>query len=70
MTDYTTSERSARMAAKRRAEGWGEFRIWTPPDAPTDQLRRVFPSARGGVEWLAVIKAALAHADHKPEGNP
>lgn len=65
MTDYTRSERMARMTANRKAEGWARFSIWTPPDAPMDELRRRFPSGRGGVDWMGVIKAALA--GHKPD---
>lgn len=69
MTDYTASERAARMAEKRRAEGWGQFRIWTPPGTPMDELKRRFPSERGGVNWSAVIAAALDKAGHQGAGT-
>lgn len=69
MTDYTKSERMARMAEKRRAEGWGQFSIWTPPDAPIAELKRRFPTGRGGVDWMAVIAAALDKAGHQGAGS-
>ena len=63
MTDYTASERAARLAEKRRIEGWGQFKVWTPPGTPIDQLRERFPGPAGGIDWPAVIKAALSEQD-------
>lgn len=69
MTDYTASERVARMNAKRRAEGWGQFKVWTPPGTDIEALRRAYPGKKGGIDWGKVLSAALAHADHHPEAG-
>lgn len=69
MGDYTRSARAARLTEKRKAEGWQRFNVWTPPATPVDRMKRLFPGKQGGIDWEAVISAALAHADHKPEGG-
>lgn len=69
--DNTRNERAARMMEKRRAEGWQQFRIWTPPSTPVDRLKTAFPGKQGGINWEEVISAALAHSgQHQGEEQP
>jgi hypothetical protein len=68
MGDYTQTERAARMKAKRQAEGWKMASVWTP-GANLEALREAFPGSRGGVDWEAVIKAALSVVGRKPTEN-
>ena len=65
MTDYTASERAARLAEKRRAEGWAQFKVWAPPGTDIEALRRAYPGKKGGINWSKVLCAALAHAEHQ-----
>jgi hypothetical protein len=63
MADNTRCERAARLTEKRKAEGWQRFNVWAPPGTPVDRLRRQFPGPQGGLNWDAIMEAALAHAE-------
>jgi hypothetical protein len=63
MGDYTRTERAARLIEKRKAEGWKRWNVWTPPTVPVDRLRRAYPGPQGGLDWVAIAQAALAHAE-------
>lgn len=68
MTDYNRSERNQRYESRLLAEGYRRIAGWVPGTA-VDELRRVYPTDRGGIDWMAVIKAALA--SHKTDqGQP
>jgi hypothetical protein len=70
MGDYTRTERTARMNERRKAEGWRRFNIWAPPTAPVERLRRQFPGPQGGLNWDAIMEAALAHAEQRQGEQP
>ena len=63
MGDYTRTERTARMNERRKAEGWKRFNAWIPPTTPIERLRQQFPGPQGGLDWVAIAQAALAHAE-------
>lgn len=67
--DNTRSERIARLTERRKADGWRRFNIWTPPDAPIERLRNLFPGKQGGLNWDAIMEAALKAAEQEREGH-
>ncbi len=64
-------ERQKRLIAKRQSEGQERHALWAPREE-IEELRRRFPGPRNGVNWRAVITAALKVADRNPEdtGTP
>ncbi len=61
-------ERQLALIEKRKAEGLKRFCFWCAP-ADVEVLRGRYPGERGGVDWQAVIKAALTPAP-QPEAAP
>lgn len=70
MADHTRTARAARLTEKRKIEGWKRFNVWTPPTAPVERLRRQFPGPQGGLNWDAIMEAALAHAEQGQGEQP
>jgi hypothetical protein len=68
MADNTRCERAARLRERRLAEGQKKLDLWAPGEE-VDALKAAYPGPYGGVNWRAVIAAALAHADHHPEAG-
>jgi hypothetical protein len=52
------ADRRAKHEAQRRAEGYRRVPIWVHRDE-LDALRARYPGPRGGVDWQAVVRAAL-----------
>jgi hypothetical protein len=60
-TAASTAQRQTRHEQKRRAEGFQRVPIWVH-ESELAALRQRYPGPRGGVEWGAVIQAALGDA--------
>lgn len=69
MTDYNRSERNQRYESNLQAKGYCRIAGWVP-GATVDAIRRAYPTTRGGIDWEAVIKAALEKANPTGEGAP
>lgn len=54
----STSERQRDLKQRRKAEGIHRVMIWVSAD-DREALRQHFPGPRGGIDWQAVITAAL-----------
>lgn len=54
----TTSERQSELKARRQIQGKREARIWATGD-DLERLRAKYPGPRGGIDWQAVIRAAI-----------
>ena len=52
------SERQKALKDSRKASGQRLSNVWLPA-VSLDQLREKFPGPRGGINWLAVVEAAL-----------
>lgn len=64
LTAQNGSERQKRLIARRQAAGMSRLSIWLT-DAEVDALRNRYPGPRGGVDWRAVVAAALRGAAHE-----
>ena len=62
-TSASMADRRAKHEAKRKAEGYQRVPIWVSHDEMTT-LRNRYPGPRGGVDWGAVVAAALRGSDH------
>jgi hypothetical protein len=56
----TTAERQRRLTEKRRAEGKQKYTVWAAPEI-VESLKAAFPGQRNGIDWQAVLTAALHH---------
>jgi len=54
----STAERQARYKQQRKAEGKRRAYVWIHRDKEAE-LKRLYPGERGGVDWDAVIDAAI-----------
>ncbi|BBL77452.1 hypothetical protein MishRS11D_45500 (plasmid) [Methylomagnum ishizawai] len=64
----TVLERQKRLITKRQAEGQERHALWAPREE-IEELRRQFPGSRNGVNWRAVIAAALKMSGQNPENT-
>lgn len=55
------AERQARLAARRRADGSERACFWASA-RDLEALRRAYPGPRQGIDWTAVVGAALGAA--------
>jgi hypothetical protein len=58
MNRKTTAERQAELRQRRKAEGLERETIWLS-DNDRAALKQRFPGPRSGIDWQAVIRAAL-----------
>lgn len=54
----SASERQRTLKEARMAAGMKPSNVWLPV-ALLEQLKQKFPGPRGGIDWVAAIKAAL-----------
>lgn len=66
MAQSTGAERQRKYAEKCQAEGKRQTYLWLD-DTDAAALKRAYPGQRGGINWKAVIAAALIKADEKSE---
>jgi hypothetical protein len=55
----SSAERQTRYEEKRRGEGFQRVPIWVHENELV-ALRQRYPGPRGGVDWSAVVQAALS----------
>lgn len=55
------TERQRKLVAKRLTQGQKRALVWAP-ETDLDALKRAYPGPRNGVNWMAVIAAALDKA--------
>ncbi|BBL77464.1 hypothetical protein MishRS11D_45620 (plasmid) [Methylomagnum ishizawai] len=60
----TGADRQRKYAEKRQSEGKKQVYLWLDNDN-ADALKREYPGIRGGINWQAIIKVALAHVEGK-----
>lgn len=58
LTMKTAAERQKRLHEKRLAEGIRPLKVWVS-DQDYDALQAAYPGPRAGIDWQAVIDAAL-----------
>ncbi|MBM4199823.1 MAG: hypothetical protein FJ189_00870 [Gammaproteobacteria bacterium] len=58
LTMKTAAERQKRLHEKRLAEGIRPLKVWVS-DQDYDALQAAYPGPRDGVDWKAVVDAAL-----------
>jgi hypothetical protein len=69
MTDYTRSERQARLVAKKLAAGQVRVTTWID-GALLEQLRKAYPTKmHGAADWPRIAEAALKLAGEQPTGE-
>jgi hypothetical protein len=64
----TRYERNRRYELRLQAEGMRRIASWAPADA-VEALRQAYPGRRGGIDWNAVIMAALDKAGVRASGD-
>lgn len=64
----STAERQAKHEAKRKADGYQRIPIWVSHDELT-ALRTRYPGPRGGVDWRAVVAAALDNEQQRASNH-
>lgn len=57
-TVAASENRQAKFEARKRAEGYQRIPIWVHRDE-LPELKAKYPGPRGGVDWQAVLDAAL-----------
>ena len=54
----SVSERQKELTDKRRAAGISKVSVWLS-DQDREELRKLYPGPRGGIDWAAVVRAAI-----------
>ena len=62
----TGAERQARLTERRKAEGKRRVPAWLAAHEEAE-LKRLYPGPRGGIDWSAVIRAALDNSSSDAE---
>ena len=64
----TNAERQAATKQRKRQEGYSQIPIWVHV-TQRNQLMQQFPGPRGGIDWSAVIDAAIQSRERGTKGK-
>ena len=63
-TALGTAQRQQSLKQRRHAQGQVRVTLWTGRDT-LEELRQRYPGPRGGVDWQAIIAAALGKSENR-----